>query len=356
MTKIVKPRLLKAAIVPFCITPNNTIAVVLGKIRNQAWTKSQFLYSDLGGRYDKKYDIDAPSCAAREFFEESLGALQLIEGVHTREELATALRNGEYFAKYKTYKVIKSKNSKKETNKQNIKDDIDDIQEDSKTHCTDATNDSQLQSQNASLKQNKKTKLLIVTYLIQVRYTEYLSLKYKKKKQDLSNLIKTCNLMSLKDRHQNQQHEHYKPNFQIQLAKKQSALNYNESLNLFSFKKGYNEMTSLHYFGINYILFVLHNKVHFKKKLTFLHNCRLRLCQVLPILKSFSTFTKASAMTTATLLSPTILYVKALANPNQLSCQSKSNFINPNDPPINSSDSICLSSSNDCNSDSDKGV
>lgn len=91
-----------AAILPFSIC-RSTIAVLLTKERNAHWVRSQVLHADFGGGRHLR-DRDAEATAAREFMEESLGAVTISPKLEpfNVEALAQWLRDGHYFRKIVT--------------------------------------------------------------------------------------------------------------------------------------------------------------------------------------------------------------------------------------------------------------
>ncbi|MDC0366899.1 hypothetical protein OAM67_00560 [bacterium] len=108
-------RLIGASLFLFSVTKDiNLPVVLLAREKKQSWMGRQnnFVYTDFGGSLDVtddgRGDDAAPAVAAREFVEESLGAVRFFDDP-CRADLRTlqssiedALRNGEYFRKVTT--------------------------------------------------------------------------------------------------------------------------------------------------------------------------------------------------------------------------------------------------------------
>lgn len=222
-------KIIKAAVLPFSIMPDKSISLLLGKIRLQKWVRSSHLHSDFGGKTDSN-DLDMYYTAAREFMEETLGQVNIVQrGTQSIESVYKKLKNKEYFACVKTHHYSK------------------------KTH----------------------EKLTVATFLVCIPFQPNINLKYTTYKQAL----KKCTSLD------NTNHSLYK------WALKQPALQLqtNHTLKL---KQCYNEISDLRYFGLEYVDYVSTNKVMHNRQLTLLHNCRKRLLKILPVLKSYQDILK----------------------------------------------------------------
>lgn len=233
--------IVKAAILLFCLTPSKScIALLLGKIREKQWVRSTVLHSDFGGRVEES-DPDVEYTAAREYYEETLGGQVPLFGMQandmTIDQIADCLRKKHYFAKITTTRRIRRP--------------------------------SKLSYRRPHTKSAQK--IQVVTFLVRIPYLYTISVRFERKRRKLLAICKAYN----EGRSEKPQPAPDPPD------PLDPALELHEGR--LRVKPCFDEIETLNMFSVDYTMRVCKEKLS-HKRLSLLHNCRLRFKSVLELL------------------------------------------------------------------------
>ena len=274
-----EPVIVKAAILLFCRTPSRTpskscIALLLGKIREKGWVRSAVLHSDFGGRVEET-DPDVEYTAAREYYEETLGGQIPLFGMQANDmsidKIADCLRKKRYFAKITTTRRIRrpSKLSRHQ------------------------------------LFRSKIQKIQVVTFLIQIPYMYTVAARFDRKRRELFAICKAYNNgpsgPSRPSGPSSKQSNPFvdpasdpasdpadpalvpsTPSANPANPVTDPALELHEGR--LRIKPCFDEIDTLNMFSIDYTMRICGEKLS-HKRLSLLHNCRLRFKSILKLLQ-----------------------------------------------------------------------